>query len=101
MVLFVNAYGMVHVIFGNQSIFFGGLVKLEYVIGTDFCFIENIRDTVCKDRVRIGMTIAVFGLVGVGEVDHRKHVGRVAERFGNFEMVTAVMPSARQVVANL
>ena len=64
-------------------------------------FVEHVRDTVGKYGVGVRVAIAVFGLVLVGEVYHRKHIGCVAQGLGNLEMVTAVVPAAREVVVYL
>ena len=99
-VLFVNAHGVEHVMLRNQTFRFRSLVELENKVRTDFCFVENVRNAVRKDRVCIGMTIAVFCFVGVGKINHRKHIGCIAKRFGHLEMVTTVMPAAGQVVTD-
>ena len=41
----------------------------------------------------VRIAVAVLGLVLVGEVHHREHVGRVAERFGN--LVAKISPCVR------
>ena len=99
-VFFVNAHGMVHVILGDESVCLGGFVEFQNIVCTDFRFVENVRNTVRKDCICIRMSVTVFCLVGVGEIDHRKHIGGIAKRFRNLEVVTAVVPSACQVVAD-
>ena len=89
-----DTHGVVHVALVDQPVFLRRLVELEQVVRTDFRFVENVGDAVGKYRVGVGFAVAVLGLVLVDEVDHREHVGRVSQRFGYLEVVTAVMPSA-------
>ena len=70
MVRIGDAHGMVHVALGNHAVRLGCVVKLENVVRSDFCFVEDVGNAVGEHGIRIGIAVAVFGLVLIGEVDH-------------------------------
>ena len=93
-----DTHGMVHVALGNQAVSFRSFVEFKNIVRSDLGFVEDVGNAVGKHGVRIGIAVAVFCLVLVSEVDHRKHIRRVSQRFRNLEVVATVMPSARKVV---
>ena len=73
-----DADGMVHVALGEKAIGFRCFVELQDIVRSDMGLVQDVRNTICKYRIGIGIAVAVFRLVLVGEVDHRKDVGCVA-----------------------
>ena len=93
-----DGHRMVHVALINQAVCLGSLVHFVDPVYADFSFPKNIRNSVGCHRVRIRSAKTVFGTFRIDVISDRKYKGRVSESLAHFKMVTAVMPTATQIV---